>query len=176
MPITMERRSEPAAVEGESFRMATRFGNVLVVHDGEAILSLRFLSEAPDADPQGNHAGPPWWERLRSALDAYFQGQPVTFADFPVDLSQQPPFRRRVLEECRRIPYGQTLTYTELAARAGKPLAVRAVGSAMSHNPVALLIPCHRVSRSDGSLGGYSAPGGIDLKRQLLELERVPVS
>jgi len=117
----------------------------------------------------------PWAEDLIAALQDYLQGKVVSFDAFPVDLSHQPLFRRRVLEECRRIPYGQTITYAELAARAGNAGAIRAAASAMSHNPIPLIIPCHRVLRSDGGLGGYSAPGGVALKAQLLEMEKKAV-
>ncbi len=114
----------------------------------------------------------PWAGELVAALRSYLQGRVVSFASFPVDLTGQPGFRRRVLEECRRIPYGQTVTYAELAERAGNLGAIRAAASAMSHNPIPLIIPCHRVLRSDGTLGGYSAPGGVSVKAQLIEMEK----
>jgi methylated-DNA-[protein]-cysteine S-methyltransferase len=113
----------------------------------------------------------PWADEAVRLLRAYLAGEVVSFDGVPVDLDGQPPFRRRVLEECRAVPYGAVVTYRELAARAGNPLAVRAVGSAMSHNPVPILIPCHRVLRTGGALGGFSAPGGVNVKRALLELE-----
>jgi methylated-DNA-[protein]-cysteine S-methyltransferase len=113
-----------------------------------------------------------WMPELLEALEDYLAGKRVSFDDFPIDLSQQPPFRRRVQEACRKIPYGKTLSYAQLAAKAGKPAAVRAVGSAMSHNPLPILIPCHRVLHSDGRIGGFSAIGGISLKQRLLEMEQ----
>ena len=113
-----------------------------------------------------------WMPELLDALEDYLFGKNVSFDDIPIDLSRQPPFRRKVQEACRRIPYGTTLTYAQLAAKAGSPAAVRAVGSAMSHNPIPILIPCHRVCRSDGSLGGFSASGGTSLKQRLLEMEQ----
>ena len=81
------------------------------------------------------------------------------------------PFQRCVLLECARIPCGQTITYAELARRAGKPRAARAVGNALAKNPLAPSIPCHRVIKSDGKLGGYSAKGGQAKKRLLLNQE-----
>jgi len=78
-------------------------------------------------------------------------------------------FRRRALEAMAAIPYGRTLTYTELAAAAGNPAAVRAAGSACATNPWPVIVPCHRVLRTDGTLGGYL--GGLDMKRGLLALE-----
>jgi methylated-DNA-[protein]-cysteine S-methyltransferase len=114
----------------------------------------------------------PWFPRLVEDVQAYLYGQAVDLSVYPVDLTNQPPFRRRVQEACRLVPYGQTTSYAALAARAGNPLAVRAAGSAMRHNPVPLLVPCHRVLHRDGGLGGFSAPGGSNLKERLLALER----
>jgi methylated-DNA-[protein]-cysteine S-methyltransferase len=87
----------------------------------------------------------------------------------PLDLSGLSPFHRRVLQATRRIPYGRTATYRDLARRVGRPRAARAVGQAMARNPVPLVIPCHRVVAAGGGLGGFS--GGLDLKRRLLALE-----
>lgn len=93
----------------------------------------------------------------------------------PVDLSGVPPFRRRVLEILRRdVPYGRTTTYGDLAAKAGRPGAARAVGGAMAANPVPLVVPCHRVLASNERLGGFGF--GLDAKRRLLRLEGVTVA
>ncbi len=89
----------------------------------------------------------------------------------PVDLSLVGPFERRVLEQLRQIPRGELRTYRDIAAAIGYPSAVRAVGNACAKNPIPLLIPCHRVIRTDGGLGGYSLRGGVALKRRLLEQE-----
>lgn len=102
------------------------------------------------------------------------------FRDFrayrgPVDLSLVGPFQRRVLEQLRRIPRGEIRTYREIARQIGQPGATRAVGTACARNPVPLIVPCHRVVRSDGGLGGYSLRGGIALKQRLLEREGVDV-
>ncbi len=91
----------------------------------------------------------------------------------PVDLSMVGPFERMVLEELRGIPKGQIRTYRDVAREIGHPGAVRAVGNACAKNPVPLIVPCHRVVRSDGGLGGYSLRGGTALKRRLLEKEGV---
>jgi len=103
------------------------------------------------------------------------------FADFawypdPVDLSRVGPFQRRVLEELRRIPRGEVRTYRGVAREIGHPGATRAVGTACARNPVPLVIPCHRVVRSDGGLGGYSLRGGVALKRRLLQQEGIDVT
>ncbi len=101
---------------------------------------------------------------------AYFKGE-TTQVDIPVDLSDQTPFRRAVLHELMTVPRGHTVTYGELARRVGRPGGARAVGGVMAANPVPLVVPCHRVVSSDGSPGGFSAGGGIDLKRRMLALE-----
>jgi methylated-DNA-[protein]-cysteine S-methyltransferase len=93
------------------------------------------------------------------------------FHDVDVDLSHLRPFARRVAQRCRRIPRGSTMTYAQLAAACGSPGAARAVGNVMATNRYPLIVPCHRVVGSSGSLGGFSAPSGIELKRELLELE-----
>ncbi len=94
----------------------------------------------------------------------------------PVDLSMVGPFERLVLERLRRIPKGQVRTYGDIAREIGYPGAARAVGNACAKNPVPLLVPCHRVVRSDGGVGGYSLRGGAALKRRLLEQEGVDIA
>lgn len=105
----------------------------------------------------------------RQVID-YYKGKPTVFKA-EVDLSDVTPFREDVLRACRRIPYGKTASYVDLARMVGKPGAARAVGGAMAHNPLPLIIPCHRVLRSDGSLGGFSSPRGVKEKKRLLRLE-----
>jgi len=100
----------------------------------------------------------------------YFQGRPTEFA-VPIDLSGLTDFQRAVLLACRRIGYGQTSTYGQLARAIGRPRAARAVGAALARNPIPLVVPCHRVLRSDGALGGFTAEQGIELKRKMLRLE-----
>lgn len=101
-------------------------------------------------------------------LDEYFAGHRTVF-DLPVDLSLSQGFRLHVLQHLTDIGYGHTQSYSEVAAAAGNPKAVRAVGSACATNPLPVIVPCHRVLRSDGSLGGYL--GGLEAKRTLLDLE-----
>jgi len=104
-------------------------------------------------------------------LDAYFAGR---LEAFRVELAEVgTPFQREVWAALRTIPYGQTISYGELAALVGRPGAARAVGTANGANPVCLVVPCHRVIAADGSLGGYA--GGLERKRALLELERQQV-
>jgi methylated-DNA-[protein]-cysteine S-methyltransferase len=101
-------------------------------------------------------------------LDEYFAGRRQAF-DVPVDLQLARGFRRAVLERLVEVPYARTVSYAELAARAGSPRAVRAVGTACAVNPVPLVVPCHRVVRSDGAPGAYR--GGAATKLRLLALE-----
>ncbi len=109
--------------------------------------------------------------RIPRRLQAYAKGTPDDFLDLRVDPGPVSDFRRRVLDECRRIAYGTTMSYGELAARAGYARAARAVGRSMALNRIPLIIPCHRVVCSDGRLGAYSACGGVATKRRLLEME-----
>ncbi|GHG42497.1 methylated-DNA--protein-cysteine methyltransferase [Sinomonas cellulolyticus] len=109
--------------------------------------------------------------RLGSAareIEEYFGGKRTSF-DLPLDLSLSAGFRRTVLAHLGRIPFGGTESYTEVARAVGNPRAVRAVGTACATNPLPVVVPCHRVLRSDGSLGGYI--GGLEAKNALLVLE-----
>jgi methylated-DNA-[protein]-cysteine S-methyltransferase len=103
-------------------------------------------------------------------LGEYFAGRRQIF-DLPIDWSGLTPYQERVLRACYDIPFGQVLTYAELAAQTGNPRAARAVGGFMAGNPIPLVIPCHRVVGSDRRLHGYGAPGGLDSKAFLLTLE-----
>jgi methylated-DNA-[protein]-cysteine S-methyltransferase len=102
-------------------------------------------------------------------MASYFAGERVTFEDVPLDLEWCTPFQRAVAETLRRVPYGETVSYGELAALAGYPNAQRAAGSFCARNRTALVVPCHRVVGADG-LGSYGSLG-LDYKRRLLALE-----
>jgi methylated-DNA-[protein]-cysteine S-methyltransferase len=116
-------------------------------------------------------ADPAWLQALAGDLRRYFAGEPVTFT-CPVDDSGYPPFFTKVLQKCASIPYGERQSYRWLAEEAGSPKAVRAAGQAMAHNRTPVVIPCHRVLRNDGNLGGFS--GGLGWKEKLLALESHP--
>ena len=103
-------------------------------------------------------------------VQEYLDGKRTTF-DLPLDMSRMSEFQRRVLNTALKIPRGEYLTYGDVAKAIGKPQASRAVGQALGHNPVPIVIPCHRVLGSDGSLHGYSGGGGIQTKKWLLQLE-----
>ena len=107
-------------------------------------------------------------EELKEQLRRYYAGEPVTFAA-KLDLEGYTPFERKVWAATSRIPYGQTRPYSWVAKEVGSPRAYRAVGAALAKNPIPIVIPCHRVLRKDGSLGGYG--GGLEMKCTLLEME-----
>ena len=111
---------------------------------------------------------------FRKQVDDYFHGRRGSFK-VRVELGERTEFQQHVLDACRRIPYGKTATYQDLARAAGRPGAARAVGSTMAQNPLPLVVPCHRVVRTDGGLGGFSSPCGVEDKRKLLALEGVTV-
>lgn len=117
---------------------------------------IRVLRSARPIDP------------ARRQLDEYFEGKRQRF-DLAVDLKLQADFNRRVLRELARVPYGEVVTYGELAARAARPRAARAVGTVMNRNPLPIVLPCHRVIGANGKLVGYG--GGLERKETLLRLE-----
>lgn len=141
-------------------------GEVLLVAADGVLVRAGF---APFARPEGEPSpGDPLLAQAARELAEYFAGDRRD-----VDVPVGPPgtaFQQAVWAELRRVPYGSTTTYGVLAARVGSPGAVRAVGSAIGRNPVAVLVPCHRVVGSDGNLRGYA--GGVERKRALLDLER----
>ena len=114
-------------------------------------------------------------ERFRSLRDKvtkYLNGEDVTLADVAIDVEDASPFHQAAWKACRTIPKGETRTYKWLATQAGKPLAPRAAGQAMARNRLALIIPCHRVVASDGSLRGFGKGASqLQLKQRLLDLE-----
>ena len=107
-------------------------------------------------------------DAARRELDEYFEGKRHSF-DLPVDVALLADFNRRVLRELARVPDGEVVTYGELAARAARPRAARAVGMVMNRNPLPIVLPCHRVIGANGKLTGYA--GGLERKETLLRLE-----
>ena len=120
---------------------------------------------ATDADP------PPGVQRVIDRILALLSGEPVDLSDVPVDLGDAPEFHRKVYEVARTIPPGKTMTYGEIARRLGAPQESREVGQALGRNPIAIIVPCHRVLGADGKMGGFSATGGVATKRRILEIE-----
>ena len=124
---------------------------------------------------RGTEADDGAFTQSRACLERYFQGDADALSEIDLDLSDAPPFFGAAWEACRRIPAGETRSYAWLAAEAGSPKAVRAAGQAMAKNPLALIIPCHRVIGSDGDLHGYGA-GGVAVKARLLQMEQAQAS
>ncbi len=145
-------------------------GPVLLVSDGQALTGLFFADRR-----YGEAVGEGWVEAAEAEpfplakvqLTEYFDGKRRVFS-VPLALHGT-PFQLSVWEALQSIPYGQTISYRELARRVGRPASVRAVGQANGHNPVSVIVPCHRVIGSDGKLTGYG--GGLERKEALLRLE-----
>ena len=146
---------------------AERGAKLCLLHFGpdELAIDQTFERWYP-AEPRGRGTLP----SIRDALGRYFAGELEAIDTVPVELNGT-EFQKRVWQALRRIPSGSTISYAELARRVGGPAAVRAVGSANGANPVALVVPCHRVIGSDGTLTGYG--GGLERKRWLLTHEGV---
>jgi methylated-DNA-[protein]-cysteine S-methyltransferase len=129
------------------------------------------LRRLPGAEP-----GAPTPEGVEAiaAVERYFEGEETDFSGFKLDLGDQDAFARQIYAAARRVGWGRTTTYGALAKELGAgPEAARDVGQAMARNPVALIIPCHRVLAAGGKIGGFSAPGGSVAKMRMLELEGV---
>jgi methylated-DNA-[protein]-cysteine S-methyltransferase len=134
--------------------------------------AARWLREAAgDADGPSDPAAARLIGKVRKRIEDYFAGRSVSFGDVPLDLSDQPPFRRSALAALAKVGYGRRVTYGELAAAAGNASAARAAGGACARNPMPLVIPCHRVLSAGGRLGGFSAAGGVSVKRRMLAME-----
>jgi methylated-DNA-[protein]-cysteine S-methyltransferase len=112
------------------------------------------------------------FKTAQEKIASYFEGVRVDFRDIPIVLDGFSSFVRLVLNTCRKIEFGKTISYRGLAKKSGAPAAARAVGGALAKNPLPLIIPCHRVVRSDGEIGGFFAPGGKNLKAKLIKHEQ----
>ena len=154
----------------------TPIGSLLLVATERGLVTIAFSLQGHEAvlehlaERLGSRVLPDH-RRLDPAarqLDDYFAGRLTAF-DLPLDLALSTGYRRGVLERLVGVSFGQTVSYAQLAAATGNPKASRAVGSACATNPIPIVVPCHRVLRSDGTLGGYA--GGLDVKRFLLDLE-----
>ncbi|MCA9246885.1 MAG: methylated-DNA--[protein]-cysteine S-methyltransferase [Planctomycetales bacterium] len=168
----MEARST-AAVAFE-----TRLGWMAIARRGDSVAGLTIGHGGPAAawkairemlgevDEELAESDP-----LIADLKAYAAGEPVSFDGVPLDVKHLTSFQRRVVRQCRRVDYSETLSYKQLAQRAGSPGAARAVGNTMAKNRFPIIVPCHRIVGSAGALGGFSAPQGISLKRRMLDME-----
>ncbi|MFC9242020.1 methylated-DNA--[protein]-cysteine S-methyltransferase [Streptomyces decoyicus] len=162
----------PEAARAHTVLDDTPVGPLTLVAAGEALTGL-YMTDQRHRPPQetfGDPADPdePPFALAIAQLRSYFRGELTTF-DLPLALHGT-PFQRRVWAALCTIPYGETLSYGQLAERLGVPTAARAVGLANGRNPVGIIVPCHRVVGANGSLTGYG--GGLDRKRRLLAFER----
>lgn len=159
--------------EGSCTTHVTPLGTVLLCASAQGLAGLWFDGQRhhPAPDRVARWTVDPTHPLLRAAvaqLDDWFSGRRTAF-DLPLDLSGGTGFQQQVWRALRDIAPGQTRSYRDLAQAIGRPQAVRAVGAAVGRNPLSILVPCHRVLGSDGSLTGYA--GGLDRKRALLRLE-----
>ena len=167
----MRKKLPDRAKEWKVYLPETPMGPLRLYFTDRGLTALEFAGEEASPAPEHNAPPPhlkPLIEAAKRELTAYFEGVPTDFAALTLD-PRGTPFQVRVWQELRRIPWGQTISYGELARRVGNPRASRAVGQANAVNPIPLIIPCHRVIAADGSLGGYSS--GPDRKRWLLRHE-----
>ena len=153
-------------------------GDLLVANTKRGLVRIAYLDNEPPGDVLQQIAArlsprvleaPGRVDEIRRQLDSYFEGRLTRF-ELPIDWSLVGPFGRRVLHRTARIPYGDVSTYGQVARDIGTPRAARATGNALGANPMPIVVPCHRVLRSGGALGGYG--GGVERKKQLLALEQ----
>jgi methylated-DNA-[protein]-cysteine S-methyltransferase len=149
--------------------ISSPLGDITAAIDNDALAELhiagdRYFTKVPADWLRADHV---LFEQLSMQLEEYFAGKRTSF-DLPIDLNGT-EFQRLVWQKLQAIPQGTTTTYARIAEEIGKPKAVRAVGTAIGKNPLCIVVPCHRVLASNGSLGGYVA--GLDRKQQLLTLE-----
>jgi methylated-DNA-[protein]-cysteine S-methyltransferase len=182
MKATLNRLTEGAAAEGlldvAYTTIDSPFGPLLLAQTPRGLVRVGLPNQDRDELLEDLAArvsprvleSPAQLDQVRRELDLYFEGRLTDF-DLPLDWRLSKDFRRRVLRAIARIPYGQTRSYTEMARRAGNQRAVRAAGTACGSNPIPLVVPCHRVLRSGGALGGYG--GGLPMKQGLLQLEGI---
>jgi methylated-DNA-[protein]-cysteine S-methyltransferase len=172
----VERAGAEGLVDVSYGTVESPFGSLLLATTKRGLVRLAFPEEEVDevlerlarrVSPRIVEA-PSALEPARRELDEYFSGGRRGF-ELEVDRALIGPFSRRVLRATSRIPYGKVLSYQEVAAKAGSPRGSRAAGNALGSNPIPIVIPCHRVLRSGGALGGYG--GGLERKRWLLQLE-----
>jgi methylated-DNA-[protein]-cysteine S-methyltransferase len=158
----------------------TPIGTCSLVWRDDTIVGLR-LPEASPAATRGRikrrwtgaeeQAPPPAMQAVIDRVLKLLAGQRVDLSDVPLDFGDAPDFHKQAYQIARSVPPGQTITYGEIARRLGAPQESREVGQAMGKNPIAIIMPCHRVLGADGKMGGFSATGGVAIKRRILEIE-----
>lgn len=153
----------------ERFNIDTAYGVFQAIWTESGLYSLEFPDPKSTGHPGAAPAGDPRHADLTRLLIEYLNGKTVDFRVIPLDRSGYTPFQQLVLDVVAAIPPGQTLSYREVAVRVGRFRAARAVGNAVGANRTPVVVPCHRVVRSDGSIGGFS--GGAGWKERLLVIE-----
>jgi methylated-DNA-[protein]-cysteine S-methyltransferase len=182
-PELDKRLAERAAAEGlldvAYATVDSPLGPLVVAGTPRGLVRLAYSEFLPDADVLDELArkvsprileAPARLDDVRRELDEYFEGRRTDF-DLPIDWTLTRGFTSKVLQATARIGFGETSTYAEMATHAGSPRAVRAAGNALGSNPLPVVVPCHRVLRTGGALGGYT--GGVERKEFLLRLEGV---
>ena len=185
MKAELQRLADRAAAEGlldvAYATVDSPFGPLLVATTRRGLVKVSFptvydteetLAGAGVADLAARARGAGRLDDVRRQLDLYFEGRLHEF-DLPLDWQLSKGFRKRAQQAIARIPYGRTRSYTRSPRSAGNERAVRAAGTACGANPIPIVVPCHRVLRSGGALGGYG--GGLPMKEALLELEGVEI-
>jgi len=173
-----QRADEEGLVDVSYASVDSPFGPLLAATTRRGLVRLAYPDEGPDTviDDLARRVSPRVLEaparldEIRRELDEYFEGGRRDF-DLAVDWVLTAGFARRVLQATSRIPFGQVRTYGQMAANAGNQRAARATGNALGSNPIPIVVPCHRVVRAGGNLGGYT--GGIERKIKLLGIEGV---
>ncbi|MFA7745053.1 methylated-DNA--[protein]-cysteine S-methyltransferase [Salinicoccus roseus] len=158
----------------KTYFMETPIGRLEIVSEADAIIALGHVDEAAGVEgDDGSREASGVIRQCVRELEEYFAGSRRDF-EVPISLDHEgTSFQRRVWNRLRDIPYGQTISYKALAADCGGPNHSRAVANANGRNPISIIVPCHRVIASDGTLGGYT--GGVGKKRRLLEIEGLDI-
>jgi methylated-DNA-[protein]-cysteine S-methyltransferase len=182
MRTSLQRLTERAEAEGlldvAYANVDSPFGPLLLASTPRGLVRINLPTYDPEETLEELAAkvsprvleAPAKLDAVRRELDLYFEGK-LTELDLPIDWQLTGGFRGKVQRAINRIPYGQTRTYMDMARSAGNERAVRAAGTACGSNPIPIVVPCHRVLRSGGGLGGYG--GGLPMKEELLRLEGV---
>jgi methylated-DNA-[protein]-cysteine S-methyltransferase len=182
MKAELQRLSDRAAAEGlldiAYANVDSPFGSLLIATTPRGLVKVGLPTYDAEETLEDLAArisprmleAPARLDDVRRQLDLYFEGRLHEF-DLPLDWQLSKDFRRRALRAIHRIPYGKTRSYTQIARSAGNERAVRAAGTACGANPIPIVVPCHRVLRTGGALGGYG--GGLPMKQALLEMEGV---
>lgn len=160
----------------------TAIGSCGIAWNDQAIVRVQLPERSPEATYEklisycdkvqlADKNIPDFAKNAIKKIQSHLDGKIQDFKDIPVELDGYPDFHRRVYQALQTVPSGKVVSYAQLAEKAGSPLASRAVGQAMAHNPLAMIVPCHRVLSASGKLGGFSAYGGDKTKKRLLDIE-----